>query len=364
MDSELEHILVQAAITSDQDGKCTVMEMVRESDLMGLSIAAAFGGQGLPADLVNLRLAEVAAANPSLAIQLFQHHAVASRIAEFGTPTQKKKFLSSMARGETVAASAWSEKGAGANKSSLSTIARPAPGGGWHITGAKTFATGVSQADIVLVLVKTSEPSPGEPDDYGAAGQTFFLVDLDTPGVRIDGEIDMVGMRGSNTAMLSFDDVFVPADRILGCPGQARKIIAGVRHSGLTLGAVSLGIAQAALQLARQAFERPSISAQRKTIVQEKLARLAVLVAAAGAIVERAGQRGAQIDKVNGPLAAKVFASETAETVCREVAQLYGGAGYVRGSAIDRLARDARAISLMGPINELALELISKEALS
>jgi alkylation response protein AidB-like acyl-CoA dehydrogenase len=125
---------------------------------------------------------------------------------------------------------------------------------------------------------------------------------------------------------------------------------------------VSLGIAEAALKIAFQAVQKRETKSRNRLIGSERIAQMAVQVCASRALVERAGRF--DIDTLGiDTLAAKVFASEVRERVCREVQQLLGGTSFMRGTVIDLLARDARAVALMGPVNDLALELISEEVL-
>jgi alkylation response protein AidB-like acyl-CoA dehydrogenase len=310
---------------------------------------------GPSGEAVNRIVEEVATANPSLAIILFQHCAVTARIAEWGSPAQKSTLLPALTSGELLAASAWSEPGAGAAKKVIATTAvRRA--GGWLLNGGKSFTTGAGIADLYLVLVQTSRPREDPRSTYGAAGQSFFLVSGENPGLVPDLGLDLVGMRGSATGFVTLSDCLVTDEDRLGPLGEAPRIIAGVRQTGATLGAVSAGIARAALELAEQrAAGSGGLSSQA---VRHRLVDLGVRVEAARAIVALAGARSSA-DPGMTTLRSKLFATVVAEQVCAEVARMLGSAGYVVANRVNQLIADARAVALMGPSDELCRELVA-----
>ncbi|WP_433241339.1 acyl-CoA dehydrogenase family protein [Streptosporangium sp. CA-135522] len=329
---------------------------LRRSGLLATAVPLEYGGAGGDAATVNEVVERVAAVNPSMAIILFQHFAVTARIGEWGSAAQKATLLPALAAGECLAASSWSEPGAGAAKKRLATTASPLPSGRWLLNGAKSFTTGAGVADLYLVLVTTS----AEPDDhdsaYGSAGQSFFLVRGDNPGLVAHLDLDLVGMRGSATGFVSLRDCEVSDDDRLGPLGHAPAIIAAVRESGATLGAVSVGIAQAALDIAAEHAGRSGLLTTQT--VRHRLAELSAQVEAARAIVDSAGRRrSAEPGAVT--LRSKLFASTTAEQVCIEVARMLGSAAYVVSHQLNRLIADARAVALMGPTNDLCRELVA-----
>lgn len=328
---------------------------LRVSGLTGLSVPREYGGAGGDAVAANRAVADVARHHPSLAIVLFQHLAVCARIADWGTARQRATMLPELAAGTTLAASAWSEPDAGADKKNLSTTAEPQPDGSWLLSGVKAFATGAGLADLYLVLARTGEQS-GASTSYGAAGQTFFLVRAGTPGLGTESGLDLDGMRASATGLVRLTRSRVTADDVLGDVGDAARIIASVRESGVTLGAVSVGIAEAGYELAAEHLARRGGLAHQ--VNRHRLVDLRVRVEAARAIVERAGRRTGD-DPGLVTLYSKLFASAEAEAVCRQAQSLLGSAGFLRSHPINRLARDARAVALMGPTNDLCRELVS-----
>lgn len=344
------------AETSQGAPSAEVLDALRASGVLGLAVPREYGGRGGDGQAVNRQVAEIARLDPSIAIILFQHYAVTARIVDWGTAEQRRRYLPRLASGELLAASAWSEKDAGADKRNLATTAGPAPGGGWVLNGSKAFTTGAGIADLYLVLAVTSAPRPGAESIYGGSGQSFFLVDADRPGVRCDAWTDLVGMRNSATGFVEFRDCILGEDAMLGPEGEAPRIIAGVRESGATLGAVSVGIADAVYELACEHTAKRGRAEDRT--VRHRLVDLKLKVETARAFVERAGRREGP-DAGMATLLSKLFASDACEEVCYEVTRLLGSSGFSERHPINRWLADARAVSLMGPTNELCRELAS-----
>ncbi|MFG2902979.1 acyl-CoA dehydrogenase family protein [Streptomyces zaomyceticus] len=357
--AELRARLSESADTTDPAGEPDrqVLAQLRASGLLGTAVPVRHGGAGGDAVAVNRVVAEIAAVNPSVAIVAFQHFAVSARIAEWGTEKQRERWLPGLADGSVLAASAWSETGAGAAKRDLSSTGTRLADGRWRLDGSKAFATGAGVADFYLVLVRTaSEAPPVVPGGYGADGQTFFLVRADTPGVVPELGFGLAGMRGSATGLVALDGcVVADADR-LGPVGGAASVIAGVRESGASLGAVSVGIAQGAFDVAVRHAEHRGLLAL--PTVRHRLVDLATRLEAARAVVDRAGAR-TSADPGLTTLHSKLHASVAAEEICLDVARMLGSAGYRDGARIGRLLSDARGIAFMGPTNDLCRDLVA-----
>lgn len=355
---ELIEVLAERASEADRAGRPLpeVLAALRRSPLPALVVPTEYGGAGAGSLEANRLIARIAYHDPSTAIVLFQHMAVCSRIAEWGTPDQRAALLPKLASGTWLAASAWSETGAGAAKKNLATIADELPGGGWTISGGKAFTTGAGITDVYLVLAQTTPLSEQDSQVYGSGGQSFFLVPADNPGIEPDLHLDLVGMRGSATGFVELKDCRVGSEALLGPRDEASRMIAGVRQSGATLGAVSVGIAEAA-------WDHGFHSVQRKSLldlqgIRHRLVDLRSRVESARALVERAGRRDAEDPGVL-TLHSKIYSSQVAEDVIAEIARLMGSTGYVASNPINRMARDARAVALMGPTNDLSREVVS-----
>lgn len=353
--------LLDVLRASNEDSSVTgqpdkvALDALRHSGLLATTVPTEYGGAGADAASLNWLVEQVATVNPSAAIMLFQHFAVTARIVEWGSEEQKADLLPALAGGELFAASAWSESGAGAAKKNLSTTASQLADGRWRLHGAKSFTTSAGIADIYLVLVQTSVDDD-EQSVYGSAGQTFFLVRRENPGLTADLSLDLVGMRGSATGFVTLTDCVVPDEDRLGPVGHAATIIAGVRESGASLGAVSVGIAQAAVDIARARLDTldPSIAQSHRC----KLVQFATIAEAARAMVVRAAHRMSANPGVV-TLQSKLYASIAAEEVCLDIARSLGSSGYAVDSQLNRLLADARAVALMGPTNDLCRELVA-----
>jgi alkylation response protein AidB-like acyl-CoA dehydrogenase len=284
---------------------------------------------------------------------------VTSRILEQGSNEQKQCYLPLLSSGTWLAASSWSERGAGANKQKISTTGTLLESNTWNITGEKAFTTGAGLADLYLVLVQTSVNS--NLGLYGNPGQSFFLIESTSPGIKANSNLNLTGMRGSSTGFIELENCLVSSKNMLGSIGEAADIIASIRNSGLSLGAVSIGIAEAAFDIALEHLEKRALLDQ--PTIQFRLTELNMLLEAAKSLVERAARKEApNLGVVT--YQSKIFASEVSEKICREAQQIVGGMGFIRGNQIEKLARDARAIALMGPVNELAREIIGREIIA
>ncbi|MFE6775094.1 acyl-CoA dehydrogenase family protein [Streptomyces sp. NPDC057702] len=352
----LAEALRRDAPAADERGRLTdeVLTQLRSSGVLAAAIPPQYGGLGASAAHTNSLISQIAAIDPSVAIICFQHYAVSARIDEWGSEHHKSQFLPRLASGAWIAASAWSETGAGAAKRNLATTAERTSGG-WLLNGAKTFTTGAGLAQLYLVLAQTSTPTH---DDslYGSRGQTFFLIPAANEGLVADTGMNLVGMRASATGFVELHDCAVPKTSVLGGEGQATRIIAGVRESGATLGAVSLGIAEAAWALVLAHTRR--LGLDQAQAVRHRLVDLAAEMAALRALVHSAGRRDSH-DPGTTTLLSKLQAARSAENLCLQAQRLLGSAGFLHDHPLNRLARDARAVGLMGPTNDLIRELVS-----
>ncbi len=333
-------------------------DLLRESGLLGLMVPARHGGGDGSPLLCNEVLERVATADPSAAIMLFLHSCVVVRLNEWASEEQQELWLPGIASGALLAASAWSEPGSTADKRTLQTKAKRNGDTGWLLSGAKSFATSSVVADLFLVLAELNPPpaaDPGQPKSYGGDGKAMFVVERGTPGVQVpDRTADLSGMRGSGTGFLELRDCAVPGRHLLGTPDETRRIIGHPHGLGLTLAAVSTGIAQSAVDLVIARLGAKGRAGD--PVVQHRVVEMTISVAAARAMTRTlpvpTGTAVAQA------YATKVFASRTSEEVCREASWLLGSSGFMESHEINRIQRDAAAVNFMGPPNELCLELL------
>jgi alkylation response protein AidB-like acyl-CoA dehydrogenase len=337
----------------------TTMVHLRGAALIGAAVPTQWGGLGATAPLLNDLITWVASANPSAAIVLFQHYAVCARIAEWADPVLAEQVLPRLATGTWLAASSWSETHAGANKQSLSTTATRLPDGSWRLSGTKAFTTGAGLADVYLVLAQSSAATaPTTAGGYGSSGQSFFLVEADNPGLRPDLRTELIGMHGSATGFVDLLDAVVSDQAQLGPLGQASSIIGRVRESGLTLGAVSVGIMSAAVAIFADHGARRGLADRPR--FRELRVELEMQLEAARAIVALSGRRAGEPGGLT-TLQSKVLASVSCENLCAQIQRSLGSAGFVAEHPLNRLAHDARAVGLMGPTNDLCRDILAAE---
>ncbi|MFF2092997.1 acyl-CoA dehydrogenase family protein [Paenibacillus sp. NPDC058174] len=360
IESLLEELDRYAAL-ADETGRTQQesLDALKASGLLGSLVPEEYGGLGYDSLFAGRLIASIAEVDPSIAIIVFQHFSVVSRILEWGSVKQRTEYLPKLANGQWLAASAWSETGAGANKQNISTVADRTLDGNWIIGGVKSFTTGAGLANLYLVLVQTGTGDSGSL--YGNSGQSFFLIET-TQGITANADTNLSGMRGSSTGFINLHQCEVASEQVIGPLGGAPAVINCIRECGLTLGSVSLGISEAAYKLALEQVK--ARGQQGNPVLQAALSELHMQLEAVRALVEKVGAKegGDRLSQI--AYQSKIFASESSENIVREAQQIIGGSGYVRGKKIERLLRDARAVSLMGPVNRLAREIIGRELIS
>lgn len=255
-----------------------------------------------------------------------------------------------------IFASSWSEPGAGAAKQHIATTATARADGGWKLSGAKTFTTGAGVADLYLILARTGDSGPAT-GSYGQTNQGIFVVDAAGAGFEVDGVLDLAGMRRSATGLIRLDAYVARSGDMLAHSTDTPAVIGYPHVLGLTLGAVALGVAETAHGLALEAARQRSLV--DSPLYRHHLFELGSRLAAVRGMVDAATQPDG--DRTGPALTAKVFASETAETICRGAQEIAGSAAFSRTHPLNRLAQDARAVTLMGPPNYLCRELVTAD---
>ena len=280
-----------------------------------------------------------------------------------GTDEQKRKYLPSLARGEQLAAYALTESGSGSDAGGMRTRAIKR-GDTYVMNGSKTFITGGSVADTVVVFARTDQDG-----DTPARNISAFIVEKTMPGFKVGKLEKKLGIRGSPTAQLFFEDLVVPAANRLGNDGEGFKLAMRVLdHSRPGIAAQALGIAEGAFDLARRyarerrQFGQPIVEFQA---IQFMLADMATQIEAARALTYAAGDA---IDRHLPDLTAsssmaKVFASDTAMRVTTDAVQIMGGYGYLRDFPAERMMRDAKITQIYEGTNEIQRLVIAREVL-
>lgn len=279
-------------------------------------------------------------------------------IAHRGTPEQKQRYLPTACAGEKIGAICITEPHAGSDVAGLKTRA-VREGDEWVINGGKTFITNGVYGDIYIVAARTNlEAKPSR-------GLSLFIVDRGTPGFQIARKLEKHGWRASDTAELFFDNVRLPASSLLGEEGKGfYYLMSTLQNERLVAGAMSVGQCAKAIELTvdyvrqRQAFGK---SLWDQPVVRNKIAWLASKSAAARALVYQCAQMIDEgRDTVREVSMLKAYACETLQEVVHGCLQLHGGTGYMIGTPIERMARDARVLTIGGGATEAMLEEVAK----
>lgn len=325
--------------------------------LMGLTIPEPRGGSGGRLMHAVLAVEALSAVDPSVGLVVdVQNTLVNGALLRWGTDAQQQDWLPRLASG-AVGAYAMSESGAGSDAFSLETRAEPT-GSGYRLSGRKLWITNAKEAALFVVFATIDRAR-------GHRGITAFLVPRDTPGLTVGRSEAKLGIRASSTCELVLDGCEVAAEQVLGEPGQGYRVAIETLNEGrIGIGAQMVGLATGALDhaiahvTARRQFGRPIAEFQG---VQFQVARAAMEVESARALVYHAARlRDAGAPIVSEGAMCKLLASETAERVASLAVNLLGGQGFVQGSPVERLYRDAKIGQIYEGTSNLQLQTIAK----
>lgn len=281
-----------------------------------------------------------------------------AKLLEHGTERQKEEFLRPVVRGDHYIALLFSEPHAGSDLATVKTRAE-LQDDKWIVSGEKVFITGGATAGAAILLAST-EPSAGK------KGLTAFLIRPGTPGYTVLRREKKLGHRSVEICHIAFTDFEIPADHVLGPVGGGYRIILdGLDTNRIGVAAQAVGVAQAALDAAT-AYAKERRSFGRRIIEHQaigfRLAEMATKIAAARQLYLHAARlKDAGDKRVNESSMAKLFASEVAEFVCSAAVQIFGGAGYIQGSLVEKLYRDQRVLQIYEGTNEVLKMVIQRE---
>lgn len=330
--------------------------------LMGIPIPEEWGGAG--ADFISyiLALEEISKASATVGVILSVHTSVGTMpILKYGTEAQKKRFVPRLAQGEYLGAFALTEPQAGSDAANLRTSARKAAGK-YILNGSKMFITNSGEADVYITFAVTDP-------DKGTKGISAFIVEKDTPGFRVGKKEKKMGLNGSNTCELIFEDAEVPEENLLGRVGQGYEVaLSNLAGGRIGIAAQAAGIAQGAMNAVipyakeRKQFGKPIA---KKQAVQFKLADMAAQIEAARLLIYRAAeQKQLGFTCKKEASMAKMFATDTAMKVTTEAVQIFGGYGYTREYPVERLFRDAKITQIYEGTNEIQRLVIAGQLLA
>jgi len=338
----------------------TVKKMARYG-IMGIPFPKEIDGQGADTLTYIMAVEELSKVCGTTGVVLSAHTSLCSTpIYEFGTPAQKAKYLPKLNSGEHIGAFGLTEPNAGTDASAQQTVAEKKEDH-YLINGSKIFITNAGYADIYIIMAMTDKSA-------GTRGISAFILEKDMPGFSIGKKELKLGIRGSSTCELIFENVKVPFENLLGQEGKGFKIAMQTLDGGrIGIAAQALGIAQGAIDETvqyvkdRRQFGKP-LSAFQNT--QFQLAEMQTKVDAARMLVYRAAFLKDQKQAYSVAAAqAKLFASETAMEVTTKAVQLFGGYGYTRDYPVERMMRDAKITEIYEGTSEVQKMVISANML-
>ncbi|WJQ81229.1 acyl-CoA dehydrogenase [Brevibacillus brevis] len=339
-----------------------ILKKMGEMGLMGIPIAEEWGGAG--ADFISYILAihEISKVSATVGVILSVHTSVGTNpILYFGTEEQKRKYVTKLASGEYLGAFALTEPHAGSDASSIRTTAVK-KGDEYILNGNKVFITNGGEADTYIAFAVTDSTK-------GPKGISAFIVDKDTPGFTVGKKEKKMGLHGSYTTELVFDNARVPAANLLGQEGEGFCIAMANLDSGrIGIAAQALGICEAAVQYATEyAQERKQFgqSIAKQQAIAFKLADMATKAEVARLLVYRAAWLRSQgIACGMEASMAKRFTTDSAMELATEAVQIFGGYGYTREYPVERLFRDAKVTQIYEGTNEIQRIVIAKHLLA
>jgi alkylation response protein AidB-like acyl-CoA dehydrogenase len=358
-----EKELMPQAAELDHTGRYP-LESIRkmaELGLMGMNVPAEFGGTPMGAVALSLALTEIARGCASTTVTMSVTNMVAEAINKFGDESQKRRFIPKLTSGDyPIGSFALSEPGSGSDAAALKTRA-VLRGDQWVLDGSKIFISHGAYASAMVVWARTG-------DDLGPRGISAFVVERDTPGLVVGKHEDKMGLRGSNTVSLAFEDCRIPQTNLLGGLNDGFKIAMMALDGGrIGIASQALGIGRAALEAAveyakiREQFGQPI---GKLGAIQDMIANMATRLEAARALTLRAAwlkETGQRFSKEASM--AKLFAAESLQLIVKDALQIHGGYGYTKEYVVERLFRDARVATIYEGTSEVQRIVIARETM-
>ncbi|WP_116203391.1 acyl-CoA dehydrogenase family protein [Amycolatopsis circi] len=330
--------------------------LIGKSGLLGLPYPERWGGAEQPYEVYLQALEEIAAAWMSVGVGLSVHTMSCYALANYGTEEQQDRWLPDMLGGSLLGAYALSETQAGSDAAALSTRARLSEDE-YVVNGTKAWITHAGVADFYTTMVRTS--------DDGGHGISCLLVDSSTPGLSAAPRERKMGLTGSPTAQMLFNNARVPADRLIGGEGAGLKIALASLSSGrLGIAACAVGLAQAALDEAveyakgRTQFGRPIVDFQGMEFLLADMA--ATVESARATYLDAARRRDRGLDFQRQSSIAKLVATDGAMKVTTDAVQVLGGAGYTKDFPVERYMREAKVPQIFEGTNQIQRMVIAR----
>lgn len=333
-----------------------------ELGLLGMNVPEQYGGAAVGVVPYSLAITEVAKADASVAVGMAVSNMVAETICKFGSEDLKQKYVPEITSGRAIAgAFALTETGSGSDAGAMKTSA-VLDGEHYVINGTKQFITSADHAGMFVVWARTDKTLKG------TKGVSAFVVPGDAPGIQLGKKENKMGLKGSSTLEVIFDECRIPADHLLGEPlGGFRVAMNALDGGRIGVASQALGIGQAAMEAARdyalerRQFNHPIADFQA---IQWKLADMATELEAARLLVLRAAWlKENRLPFTKEASMGKVYATETANKVCGEAIQIHGGYGYVKEYPVERYYRDVRVTTIYEGTSEIQRMVIGRHVL-
>lgn len=331
--------------------------------LLGLAAPEEYGGAGVDPVSAAIAIEELGRGCGSTALSIAAHNGLCcTPLALYGTHEQKEKWLRPLSEGRgRLGALALTEPGAGSDLGGGVRTRAVKDGDSWVINGNKAWCTNASIADVIVVLCRTNP-------DAGKRGLSLIVVPAGTPGLIIGPPEKKMGVRGSPTHALTFEDCRVPLGNLLGEEGKGLpEALATLDNGRIGIAALSVGLAQAAFEEAvKYAKERHTfgVPIARHQAIQWMLSNAATEIEAARLLTYRAAWlKGQGCPFTKEAAMAKLFASETAERVCFDAIQIHGGYGYSAEFPVERIYRDQRLMTIGEGTSEVQRMVIARRVL-
>jgi alkylation response protein AidB-like acyl-CoA dehydrogenase len=339
-----------------------VIKKMAPLGLLSLPVPEEEGGPGLDSISAAIAIEEVGRACGSTALSMAAHNGLCvSPIVAYGTKAQKERYLPLLTSGDYLGALALTEPGAGSDLAGGVQCSATLQGDEWVVNGSKAWITNPSLSPLIIVLCRTDK-------EAGNRGFNHIIVPTDAPGLTINPPEKKMGLKGSPTHMLTYDNVRVPIENLLGEPGRGlQQTLATLDGGRIGIGAMAVGLAQAALDEAisyaqeRQTFGQPIAQHQA---IQWMVADMSTEIEAARLLVYQAAWLKDQgKDYKKAAAMAKLFASEAAERAAFKAIQIHGGYGYSAEFPVERIYRDQRLLTIGEGTSEILRIVISRRVL-
>jgi len=342
----------------------TAVSKMGPMGLLGLEVPEAYGGAEMDAISAAIAIEELGWGCGSTALAVSAHNGLAlGPIVKYGTEEQKRQWLPSLATGKgKLGCLSLTEPGAGSDLQGGVRTTAVREGDSWIIDGSKMWMTNASISDVMVVLVRTDAQG-------GSRSLSHVIVPTETPGITIAAAEKKMGLKGSPTHAVTFDEVRVPLENLLGEEGRGlQQTLATLDAGRISIGALAVGLGQAAYEAAikyaheRETFGKPIAHHQA---VQWMLADAATELQAARLMVYWAAWlKGGKRPFTQQAAMAKLFATEVSERVCRNAIQIHGGYGYSSEFEVERMYRDTRLMTIGEGTSEIQRLVIARHILS